>query len=173
MLLALAGCGGESDAAGASGTDDGGFTAYRDCLSQHGITLPSGQPGAGQGRPSGFPSGRPEGFPSGRPEGFPSGRPSGFPSGGPGAGGPGGGFGGLRPEGVSEEQWQQAQEACASVRPSMGPGGQGDRRGGGNRGADTAYRNCLSDHGATPGTTPSAEAEQACAVLRPTPTPTA
>ncbi|MEV4621544.1 PT domain-containing protein [Asanoa sp. NPDC049573] len=140
--------------------------------------FPSGRPTAFPwGRPTAFPSGRPTAFPSGRPTAFPSGRPTTFPSGRPGGRGfPGGGFGGMRPQGVDEQTWQKAQEACASLLPTGRPAGEPGRRGGGNRGADTAYRNCLSDHGAEGGATPDAAALEACAVLRPTgapqPTPT-
>ncbi len=153
-VLALAGCGADATPAAAGDTS---LAAYRDCLGKQGITLPSapaGFAGRASGRPSAFPSGRP----SGRPTSFPSGRP--------------GGFGGMRPEGVDEQAWQKAQEACASVRPTAGAGMPGNRRGAGNRGADTAYRNCLADHGVTaPNATPSAEAERACAVLRPSANP--
>jgi len=161
-VLALAGCGSDATPAAAGDTS---LAAYRACLGKQGITLPSA-PAGFAGRASGRPSSRPTAFPSGRPSGFPSGRPTSFPSGRPGR------FGGMRPEGVDEQTWQKAQEACASVRPTAGAGVPGNRRGAGNRGADTAYRNCLADHGVTaPNARPSAEAERACAVLRPSANP--
>ena len=170
-VLAVAACGADGGAAADGGTGEGAnaFSAYRDCLAQQGIDLPEQV----TARPSGFPSGRPTAFPSGRPSGFPSGRPTAFPS-----GRQGGGFAGMRPEGVDDETWQKAQTACASVMPTGGPGGFGGNQGGGNRGggdraADAAYRNCLADHGVTtdPATTAAdpktAAAVEACAVLRP------
>jgi hypothetical protein len=67
--------------------------AYRDCLSQHGVNLPSGRPG---------------------------GRPSGGFGGGNGGGGFGGGvFGGASPN----PTMQAAMQACASLRPKGGFGG--------------------------------------------------
>jgi hypothetical protein len=159
MVGLVAGCGGTSGgpAAPASGAA-GGFQAYADCLRQHGVTIAV---------PSGRPSGRPSGV-----------RPSGDRSRVPGGGGfPG--FGGEPPSGVDQATWEAAQQACASVRPSFGGGG-------GNNGAFTAYRNCLSDHGVTmsagPGQLNSADpkvaaALAACAPLRPSgrpsPTPSA
>jgi len=152
-LLLAAGCGSDGGSAdGGTAAGPAGASGYRDCLREHGVDIQNG----------GFPSGRPTAFPSGRPRGFPSARPSGFPSGMPG----GGRTGGFRPEGIDEATWQKAQEACASLRPTGGPGD-------GNRGASAAYRNCLSDHGvdltASPSTTDpkAAAAMRACAVLRP------
>jgi hypothetical protein len=123
--------------------------AYTACLSQHGVTMPSS-----------FPRGN-------RPSGAPSDRPS------RGAGGGGFGFGNQPPAGVDAATWQQAQQACASLRPSGGPRN-------GNNGASTAYRNCLSDHGVTMSAGPGgldsndpkvAAAMKACEPLRPTAAP--
>jgi hypothetical protein len=155
MVGLAAGCGGGSGgpaAAPASGAA-GGYQAYVDCLRQHGVNIA-------------VPSGRASGVrPSGRPSGV---RPSGDRSRGPGGGGfPG--FGGQPPSGVDQATWDAAQQACTSERPSFGGGG-------GNNGAFTAYRNCLSDHGVTmsaaPGQLNSADpkvaaALSACAPLRP------
>lgn len=65
-----------------------------------------------------------------------------------GGGGPGGfdGFGDQAPEGVDQDTWQNAQQVCASVRPTGGPGGPG---GGAGNPAFTAYLDCLSEHGVT------------------------
>ncbi|GIJ28995.1 hypothetical protein Vqi01_41570 [Micromonospora qiuiae] len=169
-LLLAAGCGSDRDGGSSDPGQDptgapDGASAYLDCLRDQGIDISNT-----------FPSSRPTAFPSGRSSGFPSGRPTAFPSGGPG----GGRMGGFRPEGVDDATWQKAQEACASVRSSggpagNGPGGQGGP-GGGNRDASAAYRNCLADRGvdlrANPATTDPkvAEAMQACEVLRPTAT---
>lgn len=168
--LSVAACGG----GGGNGTPDGtattgngrgaAMTAYVDCLRKNGVTvtLPSGRPRI---RPSGQP------YPSGTPRPRPSG------SGGfgrfPGGGFPGGFFG--KPPGVDDATWQKAQSACASLRPSFGPGN-------GNRfGASQAYVNCLRDHGVTPGpgmktTDPkTVKAMAICKILRPSasPSPTA
>ncbi|MEO3772006.1 hypothetical protein [Micromonospora sp. B9E7] len=173
-LLMVAGCGsdgegGSSDPGQTSAGAPEGMSAYLDCLRGQGIDISNTLP---SGRPTSFPSGRPTAFPSGRPTAFPSGRPTAFPSGGPG----GGRMDGFRPPGVDDASWQKAQEACASQRPTGGPGGNGP--GGGNREADAAYRNCLADRGvdlrANPATTDPkvAEAMQACNVLRPSATAT-
>ena len=83
-----------------------------------------------------------------------------------------------KPDNVSQDTWDKAQAACASVLPSFGAG-RGNR---GNNGANAAYRNCLQQHGVTLGETPLntadpavKKAEETCKVLRPTPsvTPTA
>ncbi|NJC84100.1 hypothetical protein [Planosporangium mesophilum] len=119
-----------------------------DCLSRHGVTLPSA-----------FPRGN---RPSARPSGAPSRQPGRF-----------GGFGNgdQPPSGVDAATWQQAQQACASLRPSPGT-----RSGNRDNGAITAYRNCLSDHGVTmsagPGGLDQADpkvtaAMKACEPLRP------
>jgi hypothetical protein len=174
LAVSVAACsGGASDSpAAANGNQGGGpggnaaFTAYVQCLQKNGvtITLPSGGP-RGAGRPSGYA--RPSG--GARPSGFPR------PSGSAGARFPGGGMGGFfqKPADVSQDTWDKAQSACASVRPSLGAGRGGRGNGGG---ADAAYRNCLRQHGVTQGTSSTdpavKKAEQTCAVLKPTASPT-
>jgi hypothetical protein len=162
MVLFTAACGstGSAGSGGGGSAGNGTFAAYADCLKKNGvtITLPSGGPRV---RPSG---GRGLGaVPSGMPR----------PSGNAGRGGsPGGGFD--RPAGVDDATWRKAQAACASVRPSFGPGSRGSR----GNGADRAYLTCLRDHGVTPGQETStsdptvAKAVQTCKVLRPTASPT-
>ena len=173
-LGALAGCGGGGSSSAAPGASPSGvqaeLAAYVSCLNQNGvtITLPSGGADGfgGSGRPSGRPTGE---FPSGRPTARPSG--SGFPGGNGGAGFPGGNGGGgflQKPDSVDQDTWDKAVAACSALRPSFGGrGGQG----GGDNGAQAAYRNCLRDHGVTDVASPSAAAEAACAVLKPTTTP--
>jgi hypothetical protein len=152
-VLFAAACGGGSDAADADNNDGvtGGFAAYTECLKENGVTvtMPSGGPG---GRPPGGagPSGMPQ--PSGMPRPSDGVRPPG-----------GGGFG--KPAGVDDATWEKAQSACASVRPS-GPGG-GRPSGGPGRGADSAYRNCLRENGASAATSPDPVAAKACEVLKP------
>lgn len=136
-------------AAASPAAGQGGMQAYTACLSQHGVTLPSGFPGGNR----------------------PTDRPTDRPSGGP----RGGGFGNQAPAGVDPQAWQQAQQACASLRPTGG----GQNR---NNGANTAYRNCLTDHGVTMSGGPAgldsndpkvADAMKACEALRPTARPSA
>lgn len=105
------------------------MAAYRDCLAQHGVKLPSFSPGAG--RASDGPGGRPSGRPSGR-GGFGGG---GFP-----------GFGGAS----ADPATQKALQACQSLRPQF------DRGGGADSSAFQAFTSCLKDHGVTlPTTSPS------------------
>jgi hypothetical protein len=101
----VAGCGSSSSGSASAPTaapGQGGAQAYTTCLSQNGVTMPSS-----------FPRGN-------RPSGAPSDRPS------RGAGG-GGRFGNgdQPPAGVDAATWQKAQQACASLRPSGGPGNGG------------------------------------------------
>ncbi|SEN46248.1 hypothetical protein SAMN05216267_1005229 [Actinacidiphila rubida] len=98
--------------------------AYRQCLQQHGVNLPSFQGRSpGQGRPSGAPSGRPSGGFGGRGGG-------GFP-----------GFGGAS----ADPATQKALDACKSLRPQFnGRGGAG-----GGSSAFQAFASCLKDHGVT------------------------
>ncbi|WFE32692.1 PT domain-containing protein [Micromonospora sp. WMMD975] len=175
----LTGCGGD-DAPTATATDGGGnngFVAYRNCLGDHGVVLPSADPDRS---PRARPTARPSGFPTARPSGFPTARPSGFPTARP-SGGAGRGFPGMgRPADVDEATWQKAQEACSSLMPTERPGGRGgpDGRGGPggsdapDAGRDTAYRTCLTGRGVDPdGLDPSdakvKEALTACAPVSP------
>jgi hypothetical protein len=162
----VAACGGSSGSAATStpggGDATAGFQAYLTCLSKNGITIqvPSGRPSGG--RPGGFPS-------CGV---LPTDRPTGA------AGGGFGGGGGLRkPDGVDDATWQKAQDACASLRPSGGPGGGNGQ----DNGALRAYRDCLTNHGVSVSTgvgqlstdDPTvAAAEKACAALLPSAAPT-
>ncbi|HWS32702.1 MAG TPA: hypothetical protein VN408_08160 [Actinoplanes sp.] len=191
-MLFTAACGGtdetSTDSNGSTGQNGGGgnnaFAAYISCLNENGvtITMPSGGPGGGMGnggtRPSGAPGGGNGGEPGARPSGQP--RPSGS-AGQRGGGMPGGGGGFSKPDGVDEATWTKAQEACASVRPSMGAGG--GQRGGGNgnsggNGANAAYENCLKENGVTDTANLDAsdatvkKATETCSVLKPTATAT-
>ncbi len=118
-----------ASAAGTAGPGDrngAAFEAYRACLQQHGVTLPSFSPGA---RPSGSFSRPPGGF--SRPPGASR-----------GPGGDGGGFGGF---GSPNPSTSAAQAACASLAPAGGFGG------GATISATTfaAFKSCMSDHGVT------------------------
>jgi hypothetical protein len=171
LAAGLAGCGGGKGSASPNTPTSGASTgvqqelqAYVTCLQQHGVNIS-------------LPSGRPSGFRGGSAR--PTARPSGDRSRGPGGGGGfgGGGFGaifgnnGQPPAGVDQATWDAAQTACASTRPSFGPGFGRDN------GANAAYLNCLRDHGVTASNGPGrfntadptvAGAMQACAPLRPT-----
>src|SRR5262249_37901190 len=125
IAVGVVACGSTGQPPANANAGQNGFVAYATCLSEHGVTLPSGGPGFGGRRPGAVPSARPSGRPSRSPG---AGRGGGF--------GFGFGFGDQPPAGVDEATWQQAQQACASVRPSFGAGGQG-----GNNSAFTAYRN--------------------------------
>jgi hypothetical protein len=169
LLAAACSSGSDSTTGSNGGGDQGGrntaFAAYTDCLQKNGVTITMPSGGA-RVRPSGGPGGY-GGFPSGMP------RPDRSAGGGrPDGGFPGGGFG--KPAGVDDATWEKAQTACASLRPSGGPGGGGGR----GNGANAAYRNCLRDHGVTLGgglktTDPATQkALEACKVLQPAATPT-
>ncbi|MGW3622212.1 hypothetical protein [Streptomyces sp. NPDC000880] len=121
--LLLSGCSsssaGTSAEAAPSASASGGaqqMDAYRQCLSEQGVTLPSGRP---SGRPSGGAGG-------------------GGAGGGGRAGGGGGGFGGGQ---SADPEFQKAQEACASLRPQGGGGGNADAS------AISAFTSCMKDHG--------------------------
>jgi hypothetical protein len=104
-----------------NGTNAQAMDKYRQCLTQHGVDLPTFNRPSGSARPSGRPSG---GF--GGRGGFGGGR---FP-----------GFGGASPDAAT----QQAMQACASLRPQFnGRGG----RGGAGSSAFQAFAGCLKDHG--------------------------
>ncbi|MCL2552657.1 MAG: hypothetical protein FWE75_11010 [Actinomycetia bacterium] len=113
-----------------SGKGAQSMEAYRQCLQQHGVTMPSFRGGSpGQGNPSDRPSGQPSGRPSG---GF-GGRGGGFP-----------GFGGASPDAAT----QKALDACKSLRPQFNGQGRGGN-GSGNSSAFQAFASCLKDHGVT------------------------
>lgn len=129
----IAGCsssGSSTPAAAATGASNGAYSAYAACLTQHGVTLPSGA-FARRSRPAG--SG---GFTPG--------------AGGGGGGGFGGGFASANPTMAA------AMQACSSLRPT---GAAGFGGGGGFAGGTrlTAFRNCMTQQGeAVPTTRPTA-----------------
>jgi hypothetical protein len=156
-LLAACSRGGGATATGPSPGARGQFQAYVDCMRAHGVplTVPSGRPSGIRPSDRVPPSDRVR--PSGR--GFP------FPGGAP-------------PSGVDQATWDKAQQACAGLRPSGGPGQDGRGQDGRN-GAIAAYRNCLRDHGVTDARPEQASADPAyaaalaaCAPLRPSSRPT-
>ena len=130
FVLVLAGCGGSSSPSSAAsatttptttkGSSSAQQSAFRECLSKQGVTLPAG---LGNGGPGG--NGAP-------PEGGP---PTGDTPGGPPGSLPAGGG----------EKFQKAMQACGNLAPAGGFGGGGNR----NPEALKAYTSCLSDHGVT------------------------
>ena len=145
LLGACSGASGDDSADAAASPAAGGgnadFAAYQQCLSEHGVELQNGQggfPGGGE-RPTGVPSGAPSGFPTDRP----SGAPSDFPSGGPGQGN---GRGMRVPDGVDEETWQAAQQACAALMPSRPNGGPGANA---SASPNAVFWQCMADHDVT------------------------
>lgn len=161
LMAACSGSGGTPAKNGGSpsGGPSGGpnaFADYTQCLQKNGVTLPSVN-ASRRPRPSG--GSRPSGGPrrSGQPR----------PSGAPNAPGRPGGRGFTKPDGVDDATWQKAQQACASLRPSFGPGN-------GRRRANAAYENCLKDHGVDAKALNSADpktvaALETCKVLNPAP----
>ncbi|MQM25792.1 hypothetical protein [Glycomyces albidus] len=164
--LTLAACGGEdtadetSDESTASGGGDM-LSAYVSCIEEQGIDLPDdfAEGFGGGGEMPGFD---PENAPSDMPTDMPTDMPSDMPSGGFG----GGGF--EAPEGVSDEDWQAAQDACAGELPSGGGGASADDL--------AAYRDCLAERGVELGDDPAAldesdptvaAAMEECAALAP------
>jgi hypothetical protein len=140
--LALAACGDDDADATDEATSDDPFAAYTACLEDEGIDLPDDWSPFGEG--GGFPGGgeMPTDMPTGgeMPTDMPTGEmptdmPTGdMPSGGPGGGG--GGFGGFEaPDGVDEDDWTAATEACAEELP-QGGGGSGFPGGGQESAAD-------------------------------------
>ncbi|MER7455947.1 hypothetical protein [Micromonospora sp. NPDC126480] len=110
-LMLAAGCGGESPAEPPAVADAANrLAAYVACLRDQGIDVPDDLASARPGR-------------SGQPNR--TARPTARPSGSPGSAGRPGGEDALRPPGVDDATWQQAQQACAGSRP------QGGRRGNG------------------------------------------
>jgi hypothetical protein len=113
--------------------------AWRDCLSQHGVTLPSlaprqngqGQNGQGQTDPNGSTPPAAGQLPAGADPGG-------------GRGGPGGGaFTSI----LADPANKAAVDACASLQPQGGPGNGGNGGNGARGQAFQAYLSCLKDNG--------------------------
>lgn len=139
----IAGCssassGGSASAAGTGGST--GHSAYTQCLSEHGVTLPSRGQFTGARR-----SHSPGSF------GFtPGARPS-------------GGYGGFA---SADPSFAAAAQACASLRPSGAAGFGGGFGAGSSRLA--AFRNCMSRQGAPIPTTRPTAPVTPTATARPT-----
>nr|BFF22586.1 hypothetical protein GCM10025732_05510 [Glycomyces mayteni] len=124
--FALAACGDDDADAGdeASSSSDSQFAAYTACLEGQGVDLPDdwtpfGEGGAMPGGDGGMPTGMPSDMPTDLPSDFGTDMPTDMPSGGFG----GGGF--AAPDGVDEDDWAAATQACADELPQGGgmPGG--------------------------------------------------
>ncbi len=115
--LVLAGCAGTAGTSSSPGAATGSaapgaadMSAYVQCLSEHGVELPTGGPMSGT-RPEGAPSGRPTDMPSAMPTDLPSAMPGGGPEGQP--------RGQMAaPPGVDDATWQAAQDACSELAPT-------------------------------------------------------
>jgi hypothetical protein len=120
-LLSVAACGGGGGgtvaAAPKTSASADPRAAFRQCLQQHGVTLPDRPRSGATGRPTGRPGGAPSGAPSGRPRGPLGGLPS-----------------------LSAGQ-RQAFQACASLAPGGGFAGGMDQS------AVKAFRSCMNQHG--------------------------
>lgn len=119
-----------ASSSGRGGANGQAMEAYRNCLTQHGVNMPTFNRPSGSARPSGRPSGRPGG---------------GFGGGGFGGGGfPG--MGGASPDAAT----QKALDACKSLRPQFnGQRGGAGGAGGADSSAYKAFTSCLKDHGVT------------------------
>lgn len=118
LLTLAAGCDSQSVAEQpADRPADGRLAEYAECLRAQGIDVPEDLEGARPNR-----SGQPDR--SGRPTDRPTDRPSARPSGSAGAEGRPAADA-LRPDGVDDVSWQQAQDACAASRPQGGRRGDG------------------------------------------------
>ncbi|MEV7416206.1 hypothetical protein [Streptomyces sp. NPDC089919] len=142
--LGLAGCSADSGssrvAAGAAASASPGPTsmdAYRQCLTQHGVTAPP-RP-RGSGRPSDGPRG--SGGDNSGSDGSSGWGGSGGTGRSGGAGGWAGGAGGGRGA-AADPKRRAAVQACASLRPQFG-----GRAGGPGGSAMKAFTSCLKDHG--------------------------
>jgi hypothetical protein len=146
----IAGCSSSGSGSNASGptssaaaTGAAAYSAYTQCLSQHGVTLPSRGAFTGARRSHSPGAG-----------GF-SFSPGARRSGGFGGGG-GGGFGGFA---SADPSMSAAMQACSALRPTGAPG-FGGGGGGGFGGGSTrlaAFRSCMSQQGEViPTTRPTA-----------------
>ncbi|MBI3226672.1 MAG: hypothetical protein HYZ39_16625 [Mycolicibacterium cosmeticum] len=91
----------EPSATSTSQSQSGDRQAFRDCMTQHGVTMPEHGPGGGHGEHGPGPEGRPDGPPPG--------------------GAPGAGQAPPAPPGVDQGTWDSAHQACASLAPAHPP----------------------------------------------------
>ena len=144
-----------ASSAAPSSASGNGLQAYRDCLSQHGVTLPARNRNQSNSSTASGSTDSQSGAPRGNGGGFGNGQFS-------------------LPPGVDQATFNAAQQACANLRPAGGGGARGGA-------AAAAYRSCLADHGVTVPSTSSggsppsidrndpnfAAANQACRALLP------
>jgi hypothetical protein len=124
----------------AGGPNRAGLQAYRTCLSQHGVTLPTrpARPATGASTPA---------------DGTVPANPTGNAGGGFGGGFGGGGFGGGLQAVLADPANKAAVDACKSLAPTGGFGTGGFGTGGRRGQALQAYFSCLSDNGVAVPTT--------------------
>lgn len=143
LLLTACGSGVETDENPdeSASTSGDAMSAYVACIEEQGIELPEGWAADLGGEiPSFDPENAPMDLPTDMPTEMSGGMPSDMPS---------GGFGGgvEAPEGVSDEDWQAAQEACADEMPMGGGFPGGEAPGSGEPDDLAAYRDCLAERG--------------------------
>ncbi|WP_091034740.1 hypothetical protein [Glycomyces harbinensis] len=175
LALTACGSGGDTeenpDESAASGGDL--MSAYVSCIEDQGVELPDGwAEGLGGGMPTDMPTDMPGDMSGEMPTEIPSDMSGEMPTDMPSGGFGGGGF--EAPEGVSDEDWQAAQEACSGELPVGGGGFPG---GGSGESDDlAAYRDCLAERDVALGDDASqldesdpdvAAAMEACAAFAP------
>ncbi|MDA1361925.1 hypothetical protein O1R50_20020 [Glycomyces luteolus] len=143
LLLTACGSADETEENPDQSASSGGdvMSAYVSCIEEQGIELPEDWAAdLGGGMPSFDPENAPTDMPTNMPTDLSGEMPTDMPT-----GGFGGGF--EAPEGVSDEEWQAAQEACADEMPTDGgfPGGEAPSSG--ESVGLTAYRDCLAERG--------------------------
>jgi hypothetical protein len=120
LALTACGSGDDTEANPDESASPGGdmLSGYVSCIEEQGLELPEDwAESLGGGMPGFDPEDAPSGVPTDMPSDMSGEMPTDMPS-----GGFGGGF--EAPEGVSEADWQAAQEACSDKLP-MGGGGPG------------------------------------------------
>jgi hypothetical protein len=144
LTLAACGSGDDAEANSDKSASAGGdmLAAYIACIEEQGIELPDDWT-ATIGGGGGFdPENAPSDMPTNMPTDMSGEMPTDMPSGAFGSG-----F--EAPEGVSDEDWQAAQEACSSELPMGGGGFPGGEAPASSESDDlaSAYRDCLDEHG--------------------------
>jgi hypothetical protein len=139
LLLTACGSGDETEENPDQSASSGGdvMSGYVSCIEEQGIELPEDWAESFGG---GMPSFDPENAPTDMPTDMSGEMPTDMPTGGFGSG-----F--EAPEGVSDEDWQAAQETCADEMPMGGGFPGGEAPGSGESDELTAYRDCLAERG--------------------------
>jgi hypothetical protein len=145
----LTACGSSKKTVGATTSTTSSFQAayqaYRTCMAQNGVNLPANMFNRGQ-RPNGGNGGSGASAPAGSANNTAS-----TGNGGPRSGGTPPST--TLPAGVTEQQYQKAQQACQSKMPQ-----RQSRDGAGGTTQFAAYLSCLKDHGVNVDTNGGAQA---------------